>query len=111
MDLVNQVFRLKDELTTSIRKLKDNGVKLAEAERDYKIKLCETVLRLKDEGQTSTNINLMIYGVKEVAELRFKRDVAQTIYDTNQEFINSTKLQIRLLENQISREWGNGSNG
>ena len=111
MDLVNQVFRLKDELTTSIRKLKDNGVKLAEAERDYKIKLCETVLRLKDEGQTSTNINFMIYGVKEVAELRFNRAVAQTIYDTNQEFINSTKLQLRLLEAQISREWGNGSNG
>ena len=69
------------------------------------------MLRLKDEGQTSTNINFMIYGVKEVAELRFKRDVAQTIYDTNQEFINSTKLQLRLLEAQISREWGNGSNG
>lgn len=106
MDLVNQVFRLNDELTASIKKLKDNGVKLAEAERDYKVKLCETVLRLKDEGQTSTNINLMIYGVKEVAELRFKRDVAQTIYNMNLEYINGTKLQLRLLEAQISREWG-----
>jgi len=107
MELVDKVFRLNDELTASIRRLKDNGVKLAEAERDYKVKLCETVLRIKDERQTSTNINLMIYGMKEVADLRFKRDIAQTIYNTNLEHINGTKLQLRLLEAQISREWGN----
>ena len=51
-------------------------------------------------------IDKVVYGVKEIAELRFKRDVADTVYQANLEAINSIKLQIRILENQISREWG-----
>lgn len=51
-------------------------------------------------------ISTVIYGIKEVANLRFKRDVAEVIYSANQENINSLKLQIRILENQIQREIG-----
>ena len=52
-----------------------------------------------------TLINQIIYGVPEVAEKRFKRDVAETIYMTNQEHINATKLKLRILEGQVNREW------
>ena len=52
-----------------------------------------------------TLISQIIYGVPEVADKRFKRDIAETMYQTNLEFINTTKLQLRLLENQLSREW------
>ena len=51
-------------------------------------------------------IDKVVYGVPEIAELRFKRDIADTVYQANLEAINSTKLQMRILENQISREWG-----
>lgn len=51
-------------------------------------------------------ISTVIYGIKEVANLRFKRDVAEVVYNANQENINSLKLQIRILENQIQRELG-----
>ena len=37
----------------------------------------------------------------------FQRDVAKVMYETNQEHINTVKLQLRLLDNQIAREWGN----
>lgn len=107
LDLVNEVFRLNDELTASIKKLADNGKRLAEAEREYKITSREEALKLRSEkGMPVTLIAQIIYGVPEVAELRFKRDVAQTIYDTNQEHINCTKLKMRILEGQIQREWG-----
>lgn len=36
--------------------------------------------------------------------------LAETIYKANQEAINSIKLQLRLIEGQINREWGQ-SNG
>ena len=36
-----------------------------------------------------------------------KRDVAETIYEANKEAINTLKLQIRILDTQLSREWGN----
>ena len=77
----------------------------AEAERAYKIKLREVCLKLKGEGMAIGMISLTCYGVPEIAELRFKRDVAETVYKANQEAINSIKLQLRLLDNQVSREW------
>lgn len=110
MDLLNELERLRHQLNASISRLKDNGVELAKAEREYKIELSKKVLQYRQEGTAVTLIDLIIYGDKSVAELRFKRDVADTVYKTNLEHINSTKLQIRILENQISREWDNSKN-
>lgn len=100
------------ELTASIRKLRDNGAKLADAERDYKITLRQEALRLRAGDMPVTLINNIIYGVPEVAEKRFKRDVEQANYDANKEHINVTKLKLRILEAQLNREWTNaGNNG
>ena len=52
-------------------------------------------------------IDKTCYGIPSIAELRFKRDSAEAVYKANQEAINSTKLQIRILESQIEREYGN----
>jgi hypothetical protein len=54
-------------------------------------------------------IDKTCYGIPEVAEKRFERDVAKTVYEANEEAINSLKLQIRIVESQIQREWGNGN--
>lgn len=111
-DLVTKIFELTNELTASIGKLKGNGIALAEAERDYKIKLRQEALKLRSEkNMPVTLIAQIIYGVPEVAELRFKRDVAETIYQTNLEHINKTKLLIRIIDNQIAREWGSAGKG
>lgn len=106
-DLVNELFKLTDELNASIKRLAQNGTKLAEAERDYKMTLREEALRLREmKNMPVTLIAQIIYGVPSVAKLRFERDVAETIYNTNQEHINCTKLKMRILESQIQREWG-----
>ena len=34
-----------------------------------------------------------------------ERDIAQTLYDSSKEAINSYKLQIRIVQEQIQREW------
>ena len=111
MDLINDIQILMDELTLSIKKLRQHGNALAEAERDYKIKLRQEALKLRVEDNFPvTLINQIIYGIPEVAERRYKRDIAKTLYDTKQEHINDTKLKLRLLESQIQREWGNINN-
>ena len=99
------------ELTASIKRLKANGAKLAEAERDYKITLRQEALRLRAGDMPVTLINNIIYGIDEVAEKRFKRDVEQATYDTNKEHINICKLKLRILEAQLSREWGASGKG
>jgi hypothetical protein len=111
MDLINDIQRLMDELTISIKKLRQTGNALAEAEKDYKITLRQEALKLRvEKDMPVTLINQIIFGVPEVAEKRFKRDVAETMYNTNLEHINATKLKLRLLESQLSREWGNINN-
>ena len=99
------------ELTASIKRLKANGAKLAEAERDYKITLRQEALRLRAGDMPVTLINNIIYGIDEVAEKRFKRDVEQATHDANKEHINICKLKLRILENQLSREWNNAGKG
>ena len=112
MDLVQELEQKNNELTQSIKLLRKNGEHLAACERDYKIKLRQEALKLRAEkGMPVTLISQIIYGVPEVAELRFKRDVAEAMYQANQEHINVIKLQLRLIEAQIQREWGSAGSG
>lgn len=112
MDLYDEIQKLMKELTLSIGKLRENGVKLAEAERDYKMTLRKEALRLRaGDGMPVTLINNIIYGVDDVAEKRFARDVEEANYKANQEHINIVKLKLRLLEAQLEREWGNAGKG
>lgn len=110
MDLVQEIMMLQGKLTTSIRALANNGKALAQAEMEYKICLRQHALKLRDDGTPVTLINQVIYGEQEVAEKRFKRDIAETMRDVAQENINILKLQIRVLEEQIQREWHNSNN-
>lgn len=105
MELYLELQKLQSELQTSVRLLRKTGQAYAQAERDYKVRLSQEVLKLKDEGMKVTLINVYIYGVREIADLRFKRDVAEVTYKANQENINSIKLQLRLIESQMQREW------
>ena len=94
------------QLELSIKSLRTNGSNYAQAERDYKVLLRQECLKLKDEGMAIGMIDKTCYGIPSIAEARYKRDVAETIYKANLEAINSLKLQIRILDNQINREIG-----
>lgn len=109
-DLYNEMQQKIKELNISIKKLRETGTEYAEAERDYKITLRQEALKLRAEkGMPVTLIQQVVYGVPEVADKRFKRDVKEAVYKANQESINSTKLQIRVIESQLSREWNNNN--
>lgn len=107
MDLYEELQKKTSQLDYSVKLLRENGSAYAQAERDYKVLLRQECLRLRDEGMAIGMIDKTCYGIPSVAEARFKRDVAEAIYKANQEAINSIKLQMRLLEAQISREWSN----
>lgn len=106
-DLWQEIQQKTHELEACVRELRRSGTAYAQAERDYKVKLREWCLRLRADGMPIGLIDKTCYGVPEVAELRFKRDVAETVYKANQEAINSVKLQLRLIDAQLSREWSN----
>ena len=105
-DLYEELQAKTRQLDVSIKTLRKSGTDYAEAERDYKILLRTECLKLRDQGMAIGLIDKTCYGIPSVAEARFRRDVCETVYKANLEAINSIKLQMRLLEEQIQREWG-----
>ena len=102
MKELEEMKRLFDEFC----KQADEFIK-KEKEKEYKIALNQKALQLRAEDMPVTLINQVIYGYKDIALLRLARDTAQVKYNANQEFINVLKLEIRIIENQIAREYGN----
>ena len=96
------------QLTRSLKELRHSGTARAEAERKYKILLRQESLKLRDEGMAIGMIDKCVYGIPAVAEARFNRDMADVVYKANMEAINVLKLNLKLIENQISREWNKG---
>lgn len=104
--MFNDIQNLCNELDISVKSLRKTGSEFAQAEQDYKIKVREEVLKLRDDGMAVTLIAQIIYGIPSVANLRYNRDVKEAVYKANQESINVTKIKIRVLENQYNKEWG-----
>lgn len=104
-DLYSELQQKRHDLSVCIRKLRETGSALAEAERAYKVMLRAESLTLRDEGMPVTLIQLTVYGVESVAKLREERDKAEVIYKANQDAVNAIKLELRLIEAQLQREW------
>ena len=111
MELYEELESLTKQLDVSIKSLRKTGGEYAKAERDYKVLLRQECLQLRDEGMAIGMIDKTCYGIPSVAEARFRRDVAESVYRANQEAINSIKLRMRLIESQIQREWSVAGRG
>lgn len=104
-DLWSEIQSKTKQLDYSVKELRKSGTAYAEAEKSYKIKLRETALRLRSQDMAVGMISMTVYGVPEVAELRFRRDCCEAVYKANVEAINAIKLEIRIINEQLSREW------
>lgn len=110
-DLWQEIQQKTKQLDYSVKELRKSGTAYAEAEKAYKIKLRETALRLRSQDMAVGMISMTVYGVPEVAELRFKRDCCEAVYKANVEAINAIKLEIRIINEQLSREISNPNVG
>lgn len=110
MDLLEELQNKIAELNICVKHLRQNGTAYAEAERRYKVILRQECLKLRDAGMAVGMIDKTCYGIPAVADARFDRDAAEAVYKANFEAINSIKLQLRLIEAQLGREWGTYGN-
>lgn len=104
-DLINELAATTAKLDEAVRLMAKYGREFAQADHDYKVLLAQQMLVLKSQGMSVTLIEKVVFNIKEVADARLKRDIAETMYDSAKENINKLKLQARLLDNQIGREW------
>lgn len=107
IELWQEILEKQKMLDKAIKELAQNGYKLAECERDYKIAVNKKALELRSQDVPVTLINQVIYGYEDIAKLRFERDTAQVKYNANLEYINVLKIQVKLMSNQLDKEWGN----
>lgn len=105
MELLEELALKNKQLSQALKELRINGQSLAKCEKEYKEELSKEALRLRAEEMPVTLIDKVIYGLPNISTLRFQRDCQQAVYNANQEAINITKLQIRIIESQLNREW------
>ena len=105
-DLITDMQDKLNMLNRAVNTLAKNGRALAEGERTYRVALAQLILKMRDAGMPVTIIGDVCRGDSFIADLKLARDTAQAVYDANIEAINVWKLQVRVLESNIGREWG-----
>ncbi len=106
-DLVIELQGKVQMLDRALQQLGNRGRAFAQSEQDYRIALAQKIITERDKGVPVTIISDVCRGDKVIAKLKFERDVAEAVYKSALEAINCFKLQIKVLENQIDREWKN----
>lgn len=109
VDLINEIGQKTRLLDSAVKELRIRGQTYAQAQHDYRVALSKKVLLERDKGTPVTIMSDICRGDPQIAKLRFERDVAEVVYKAALEAINSYKLQIRILDAQVEREWNSAS--
>lgn len=103
--LYNELDDKVKMLDLALSEFRKRGEVLAKSKRDYQAALSKEILIQRDNGMPVTIISDICRGMPEIADLRFKKDVAEALYKSAGEAIQCTKLTIRIIESQINRDF------
>ena len=104
-ELLPYLNKRRDDLNKALTIAKERGIELAEAERKYRVEKRKAILQAKHNGEKVSLIMELVNGDEVISQLRYERDVAKTLYASATEAINIYKLDCRLVESQIARDW------
>lgn len=108
MDIYLELQKKQEQLNTSIKSLRQTSLEYAEAYKLYRVALAKELVRLKEQGTPATLTYDIARGNENIAQLKFNEIITEAIYKANMESINVLKLEIKILDNQITREYGRG---
>lgn len=103
-DLIIELKTLRNTLNKAIYELKERGQAKALAEKNYRIGLQKKILEERADKTPVTIINDICRGDEKIAELKLQRDIADSLYTSAYEKIHATKLELRIVENQLNAE-------
>lgn len=104
-DLMAELNCNMEMMLKALKQLSKRGRAQAQAEYDYRVALQKKILQERDKGTPVTIISDICRGTPDVARLKMERDIAEVVYKSAQEAINAYKIQIKVLENTIDREY------
>lgn len=107
VDLLGEINTRMALMDVTRRELEKHGRELAQAERDYRVANATAILSERADNKTPVSIiSDVVKGRRDIADLRLKRDIAEVMYKSAESALQNYKLQARLLEEQLKREWG-----
>ena len=94
--------KLLDQTLSDLRR---RGKAYALAEKNYRMALAKRLLIERNNKMPTTILVDVCKGHEEVAALKFERDCTESYYRATLEGINVLKLEIKVMQEQIDREW------
>ena len=107
MDLLQELWKINDLLTKALEQFKERGREYAKAQRDYRVLLKQTILKLRADGIATTILSDLARGDDDVAAAKEQEIITKTMLESCQEAINVYKIQLKLLQEQINKEYQN----
>lgn len=104
-DLYVEERQLRSKLDALIDEYRRCGIEHAKRDREYYVLKATKTLELKDQGMPATVIAQVIKGIEPVAAAREKMLVAEVMTRAALEAVLSTKLQVKLVDSQLQREY------
>ena len=101
-ELLNRLDTCVQALGRGNTQLKTLGLEKAKTEKEYRVKQAQEILKLKAEGFKVTIIQDVAKGNPEVAELRLKRDIAESAYYTALQAMENLRLEIEILRSKLT---------
>ena len=96
MDLLQELWKINDLLTKALEQYKQRGKEYAQAYKNYRVMLAQELLRLRAEQVPVTIAYDIARGKEEIANAKEQEIIAESLYESCQEAINTYKLQIKL---------------
>lgn len=102
----NDIQEVMNKAEQSLSEYKRLNEDYALKEYKYRTALSKRLVELRATGQPVTHLADIARGEKEIARLRFDRDIAEGLKNSAEKGTDFYKLYARLMEAQTSREWG-----
>lgn len=100
--ILEQMEQCKQALTRGTTHLKTLAIRKAEAEKNYRVEVRKEILNLRLEKVPTTIIHDLVRGNEKVADLRLKRDIAESDYYTCISAIDNLRLDIEVLRSKLT---------
>lgn len=104
MEEIQKMQELNTYLTTALAEYKKRGTDYAKAYKNYRVLLSQELLKLKAEGMPVTIAYDIARGTEQVANAKEQEIITECLYKSCQEAINTYKLQIKILQQNINKE-------
>ena len=105
MEEIQKMQELNTYLTTALAEYKKRGIDYAKAYKNYRVLLSQELLKLKAEGMPVTIAYDIARGTEQVANAKEQEIITECLYKSCQEAINTYKLQIKILQENINKDY------